>query len=46
MLQINEVRKSAEEGQLLITDNKDEEEEQQLGDTMLAAYWAAVNEAG
>ena len=37
-----------EEGQLLqlTADRKDEDEEQQLGDTMLAAYWAAVKESG
>ena len=37
-----------EEGQTLqlTADKKEDDEEQQLGDTMLAAYWAAVKESG
>lgn len=37
------VRNAVEQGRLLVTTDKGEDVlEQQLGETMLAAYWAAV----
>lgn len=45
VLQMHEMRKSLQRNQLLPlpADKADEDDDQQLGDTMLAAYWAAVN---
>lgn len=47
VMQISDLRKSMEKGQMLqlTADQKTEDEEQQLGNTMLAAYWAAVNDS-